>query len=170
MITLPYIIRALCWPTCLFRCRTCIGCLASWSKCKAKRPAGTVKFFAQLRSFWSTFANRENWEYCFEPSLQKRLSTNTNSTTDFYNSWLYGLIWTLKQKTKLKLFFWITFWKFKTILWDLDSENPVSTFRENEFDKREKPLQVTLLPKTAYQITKTGKIFGICLSSNFIHI
>ena len=43
-----------------------------------------------------------------------------------------------KQSNKLEVFFWITFWKFETLLSEIDSGNPASTFRENVFDYRDK--------------------------------
>ena len=90
-----------------------------------------------------------------------------NSTTDFY-SWHYRLIRAPKQSNKPEVFFWITVWKFETSLWDLYWKSS-QYFTENEFDYREKQLQVALLSIAACEITHAGTYFGLCLSSNLIH-
>ena len=41
-------------------------------------------FSAQIEVFWSTFANIQERDYCFE-SIYQRFPTNVSSTTDFYN-------------------------------------------------------------------------------------
>ena len=44
-------------------------------------------------------------------------------------------------------------------MWGLDSGNPAGTFRENEFDYRQKPQQNALLPLSANESTNAAKIF-----------
>ena len=53
--------------------------------------------------------------------------------------------------------FCINFWDIGNILWDLDSGNPTIIFGESELDFREKPLQVAILPISAWNITKARK-------------
>ena len=102
-------------------------------------------FSPTYKVFYQRLQTVEKREYCFESSFQ-RFSGNISSTTDFYNAWHYRLTRPLKQNNKPEIKIWITFWKLETILWDHDSGNPTSTFRVNEFDPRDKPLPVALLP------------------------
>ena len=48
-----------------------------------RRPASIGIVFAQWQILWSTFANIQKRDYCFESSSQ-RFSTNINFITDFY--------------------------------------------------------------------------------------
>ena len=67
-------------------------------------------------------------------------STNINSTTDIYNSWQ----WRLKRPPKQSSTKHETFQKFENVSWEFDSGNPASSFRVNEFEYRQNPLQFAL--------------------------
>ena len=57
-------------------------------------------------------------------------------------------------------FFESRFWKNEIILWDLDNGRPASAITEREFDWREKPPEVVLLPISAEEVKNAENIMG----------
>ena len=67
-------------------------------------------------------------------------------------------------------FFKITFWNFKTNLWDLDSGHPANIFTKNEFDFRRKPQKKSQFCKfEPMRVRMAGTHSRKCLSCKIIH-
>ena len=52
----------------------------------------------------------------------------------------------VRQKIEAQYFILNTFWTIEVFPWDPDSGEPISTFRDNEIQYREKLLQFERLP------------------------
>ena len=106
-------------------------------------PAYFSTKYKNVNQFLQTVEKRQ---YCFESSFQ-RISTNINSTTDFYNSWHYRLIRPRKQSNKPEVFFESPFENLK-LYYEILIVATEPVLLAEEFDYGQKPLQVAISPNS----------------------